>query len=81
MLPRSMFVNRDRYTTQINAYSKLIAGAVFLVRRKFEFAAASSRNLGDDIAEEIIGFETRLAKVYRKRLGTRARNEWAAIIV
>jgi len=53
----------DRYKTQINAYSKLIAGTVFLLHEELGSKLTRSRHFGDEIAGEIIKFETQLAKV------------------
>jgi len=58
-----MFLHPDRYKTQINAYSKLIAGTVFLLHEEFGSKLTRSRHFGDEIAGEIIKFETQLAKV------------------
>lgn len=74
MLPRSMFVNREKYATQINAYSKLIAGTVYLVHKEFGFVPNRSRNLGNEIAEEIILFETQLAKVFIEKKTQKQKN-------
>ncbi|XP_026812651.1 neprilysin-11-like isoform X1 [Rhopalosiphum maidis] len=63
MLPRSMFMNPDRYKTQMNAYSKLIAGTVFLLYEEFGSRFPRSRHFGDEIADEIIKFEMQLAKI------------------
>ncbi|KAL4119749.1 hypothetical protein QTP88_012533 [Uroleucon formosanum] len=63
MLPRSMFMHSDRYKTQMNAYSKLIAGTVFLLHEEFGSKLTRSRHFGDEIAGEIIKFETQLAKI------------------
>lgn len=64
MLPRSMFINPDRYKTQIDAYSKLIAGTVFLVHEEFGSGRQTrGRGFEDEIADEIITFEAQLAKV------------------
>jgi len=63
MLPRSMFMNSDRYKTQINAYTKLIAGTVLLLYKEFGSTLTRSRHFGDEIADEIINFEMQLAKV------------------
>jgi len=57
-----MFIHPDRYKTQMNAYSKLIAGTVFLLHDEFD-SMTRSRHFGDEIASEIIKFETQLAKV------------------
>lgn len=64
MLPRSMFVNREKYAVQMNAYSRLIAGTVFLVHEQFGFVRTRDTRFGHEIAEEIIRFETQLAKVF-----------------
>lgn len=48
----------------MNAYSKLIAGTVYLVHKEFGTGTAQSRNFGDEIADEIIKFEMQLAKVF-----------------
>lgn len=48
----------------MNAYSKLITGTVYLVHKEFGFGLARSRNFGEEISEEIIKFETQLAKVF-----------------
>lgn len=66
MLPRSMFMNPDKYKTQMNAYSKLIAGTVLLVHKELGILPTRSRNLGNEIADEIIKFETQLAKVFKQ---------------
>lgn len=63
MLPRSMFMNPDRYKTQINAYTKLIAGTVILLYKEFGSTLTQSRHFGDEIADEIINFEMQLAKI------------------
>lgn len=63
MIPRSMFMNPDRYKTQMNAYSKLIAGTVLLVYKEFGFEPIRPKYFGDEIANEIIKFETQLANV------------------
>lgn len=68
MLPRSMFMNPDRYRTQIDAYSKLIAGTVFLVHKEFTIVPTRSKNIGYEIADEIVKFETQLANVFYKLL-------------
>lgn len=65
MLPRSMFMNPERYKTQINAYSKLIAGTVYLVHKEFSTSTTKSQHFGDEIADEIIKFETQLAEVFK----------------
>lgn len=61
-------MNPDRYRTQMNAYSKLIAGTVLLVYNDFGFEPIRYRHFGDEIAGEIIKFETQLAKVFRIHL-------------
>jgi len=53
----------ERYKTQMNAYSKLIAGTVFLLHEEFGSKLSRSRYFGDEIAGELIKFETQLAKV------------------
>lgn len=58
-----MFMNADRFKTQINAYSKLIAGTVFLLHEEFGSGLTRSRRFGDEIADEIIKLEIHLAKV------------------
>ncbi|XP_025409437.1 neprilysin-1-like [Sipha flava] len=63
MIPRSMFINPDRYKTQMNAYSKLIAGTVLLVYKDFGFESIRPKHFGDEIADEIINFETQLANI------------------
>jgi len=62
-----MFMHPDRYKTQINAYSKLIAGTVFLLHEEFGSKLTRSRHFGDEIAGEIIKFETQLARVGFKK--------------
>lgn len=48
----------------MNAYSKLITGTVFLVHSEFGNGLARSKNFGNEISDEIIQFETQLAKVF-----------------
>lgn len=60
-------MNPDKYRTQIDAYSKLIAGTVLLVHKEFGIVPTRSINLGYEIADEIIKFETQLAKVFYKQ--------------
>lgn len=57
-----MFMNPDHYKTQIDAYSQLIAGTALLVNKEFG-RQTRGRNFGSEIANEIITFETKLAKV------------------
>lgn len=63
MLPRSMFVHSENFKTQMNAYSNLIAGTIFLVHEELGSGPIRSKNFGEEIADEIITFETQLAKV------------------
>lgn len=62
MLPRSMFINPDHYKTQMDAYLQLIAGTVLLVNKE-DGRLTRGRNFESEIANEIITFETQLAKV------------------
>lgn len=56
-----MFVNSDKYETQMNTYFKLIVSTVLLVHKDFEIETTQSRNLGNEIADERITFETLIA--------------------
>lgn len=49
----------------MNAYSKLISGTVFLVHNEFGFGLSRSKHFGEEISDEIIKFETQLAKVFK----------------
>lgn len=66
-------MNPDRYKTQMNAYAKLIAGTVYLVHDDFGSGQIRNRNFGDKIADEIIQFETQLAKVGTRNFRCRQR--------
>lgn len=69
-----MFVNREKYTAQMNAYAKLVAGTVSLVHEELGPAPKrGGRRFGHEIADEIIRFETQLAKVLLKNVSLRTR--------
>lgn len=63
MMPTSMFLNPTKYSVQITAYSQLISGTVLLLKEDLELGSTHSNNFGDEIANEIIEFETKIAKV------------------
>lgn len=62
-MPRSMFLHSDKYSMQMAAYSKLISGTVLLAYNDLGLGPQQNQGFGDEIAFEIIQFESQLAKV------------------